>query len=161
MNQLSPDTIFEILKFARWEDIAKLCRSHPQFVQMCRSERGKILISQKRQEYREKQINDFLNYLDDHQLNLLSIMEGRSKVGTIPDITSRDLRNYMAMSKQLALDFVEHYPGKGNRIISQELYQFERDLNREYLLENYYLFILVKIFINQRLQTYRSSIPSV
>lgn len=166
MHQLSPDTLFEILTFARWEEIANLCRSHPQVVQICRSERGQALIRHKRQEYREKQISDFLDYLDEHNLNLLAILKGRSKVGDIArfaDITREDLENYEMMSQQLSLDFMKHYPQprkndiiKHDKIISQKLEQFERNLNLQFLLTNYYLFILVKMVINQRLQTYRS-----
>ena len=68
------DIFFEIIKNTRYEDIPRLCQSHPQFAQLCRDPRVLNWIEQLQVE-RTRRFLDYLNKSGMSLWNLLSLTQ--------------------------------------------------------------------------------------
>lgn len=116
---------------------------------------GQALIRQKHREYR---INVFLDYVEQRNWDVGSIIEGKNRfIGIIPGITEQDIKDYMAMLRQPAIEFLNRYPevrGWTQKEINemsdkqrQEMFQIERNATRQFLLTHDDLFKIINQYI--------------
>ena len=130
---LSHDTIWEIIKHIRYEDIVNICQLNRLFLNVCRSQQAQTLFQSLQQKYK---VDKFLNNLYTFHIDLNS------------------LHNTITFSywQEIGLNLIAQYPPNDQHILEIVIHKgsydpqknpiidnFISEVNRQFLLQNYNL----------------------